>query len=210
MARPPVLLQLSVPGSSDLVHVVVVHTKSQFTQGLTAKSFRERDPDAMKAAILSRQKLSADIAAYRRHVTHAILSEQAQGVILLGDINDGFTRNTFEKEFLMQSLVDEPRGGFRRQNALLEHVMTQEQLSSTSAYTVVFRDPEKAQKPTKELIDHILVTRNIHDRTIDLKLRRGSAQIGHDVSARHTDNGGDDASTRPSDHMPVWVDFEYR
>ncbi len=210
MARPPVLLQLSKPGSTDIVELIVAHTKSQFTSGFNTKAFKERDPVAMKAAVLSRQKLSADIAAYRRHVTHVILSEQASGVILVGDLNDGFARNTFEKEFLMQSLVDELRGSFRRQNALLEHAFSQAQLADSATFTVQFNSPEAGGKVTKELIDHILSTPKIHDRKIWLKLKNSSAKIGHEVSAAHTDNAGKKADERPSDHIPVWADFDIK
>ncbi len=208
MARPPVLLQLTKPGSTDAIELIVAHTKSQFTKGFTVKAFRDREPKAMKDAIYSRQKLSADIAAYRRHVTHVILSEQAAGVLLLGDLNDGFARNTFEREFLMQSLVDELRGSFRRQSALLEHAFSQQQLADTDTYTVEFNNPELGGKVTRELIDHILSTPKIHDRKTWLKLKNGSAKIGHEISAKYTDNAGKRADERPSDHVPVWADFD--
>jgi endonuclease/exonuclease/phosphatase family metal-dependent hydrolase len=209
MARPPVLLQLARPGKQGLVEVVVAHTKSQFTRGFSAKKFREREPAAMKEAILSRQKLSADIAAYRRHVTHVILSEQASAVVLVGDINDGFTRSTFEKEFLMQSLIDELRGSFRRQNALLEHAFDQKQLQDPEAHTVVFDSPEQNGKKVRELIDHVVMTPAVRKAGLWLRLQPGSARIGHAISQRHTDNHGQQPDERPSDHVPVWADFEY-
>ena len=210
MHRPPVLVQLHKSGSDDVIHVIVAHTKSQFTKGFTNKLFEARDPDAMKTAILSRQKLSADIAAYRRHVTHAIKSREAAGVILMGDINDGFNRSTFEREFLMQSLVDELRGSFRRQSALLEHVMEEDQLSKTDAYTVSFRDAERSNKITKELIDHILVTPRLRDQSTWLQLVPGSGRIAHEASAKHTSNNGKTGDDRPSDHVPVYADFKVK
>lgn len=209
MARPPVLLQLRKKGQLEVVEIVVVHTKSQFTQALTAKKFEKREPTAMKEAILARQKLSADIAAYRRHVTHVILARKAAGVVLIGDINDGFTRNTFETEFLMQSLVDQLRGSFMRQNALLEHAMTQKQLSESTAYTVEFKSSEQSNKKVRELIDHIFMTPRLRQAGLWLRFKSGSARIGHELSARHTDNNGRKADDRPSDHVPVWADFEY-
>jgi exonuclease III len=209
MARPPVLLRVRKPGEKGIVHVIVAHTKSQFTPGFTVAKFRTRDMATMKAAVLSRQKLSADVAAYRRHVTHAILSEkEAIGVILMGDLNDGFARGVFEREFLMQSLVDELRGSFRRQSALLEHVMNQKQLAAKTAYTIAFRNAEQNGKITKELIDHILITPAICDRKLWLKFRKNSAAIGHDISARHTTKKGKGPDDHPSDHAPMWADFD--
>ena len=187
--------------------MVVAHTKSQFTKSFTQKAFEAREPKAMRAAILSRQKLSADVAALRRHVTNVILEKaNATGVILMGDINDGFTRSVFETEFLMQNLVDELRGGFRRKSALLDHVMDEAQLRGKDAFTVEFRSPEK-KGITRELIDHILVTPAMRDTGFWLRLQPGSARIAHDASKQHTSGTGAKADDRPSDHFPVTADF---
>lgn len=207
MARPPALLRLTKPGGQDPVHLVVAHTKSQFTKGFTKKAFEAREPKAMKEAILSRQKLSADIAALRRHVTNVILEEaNASGVILMGDLNDGFTRSVFEREFLMQSLVDELRGGFRRQRALLDHVMNDRQLAAKDAFTVEFRSPEK-KGITRELIDHILVTPALRESGFWLRLKAGKGRVEQAISKTHTAGTGANADDRPSDHFPVTAEF---
>jgi endonuclease/exonuclease/phosphatase family metal-dependent hydrolase len=208
MARPPVLLELSY-GTELPFQLVIAHTKSQFTKGFTQSKFLAREPEAMKEAVLARQKLSADIAAYRRHVTHVILSDTAQGVVLMGDLNDGFARGIFETEFLMQSLIDQLRGGFRRQCALLEHAFNEKQLNDKESFTVEFRDPTQPKKTTRELIDHILMTPAAMTRTGWLKFKKGSAEIGHTISSTYTDNKGVLPDERPSDHVPVWADFEY-
>jgi hypothetical protein len=207
MARLPALLRLSKPDDQDPVHIVVAHTKSQFTKGFTKAKFEARDPDAMKEAIFARQKLSADVAALRRHITNVILERQnASGAIVMGDLNDGFTRSVFEKEFLMQSLVDELRGSFRRQSALLDHVLTEAQLRNKDAFTVEFRSPEK-RGITRELIDHILVTPALRDPGFWLQLKPSEARIAHDISKAHTAGTGAKADDRPSDHIPVFADF---
>lgn len=207
MARPPALLRLTQEGGSDPVHLIVAHTKSQFTKAFTKKAFEAREPKAMKEAIFARQKLSADVAAYRRHVTNAILEKRnASGVILVGDLNDGFGRSVFETEFLMQSLVDELRGSFRRQSALLDHAMTEAQLRHKEAFTVEFRSPEK-KGITRELIDHILVTPALNESKFWLRLKKGKTRIEHAISKNYTDGTGAKADDRPSDHFPVTAEF---
>lgn len=207
MARPPALVRLAGEDDSKPIHLVVAHTKSQFTSGFTKAKFEAREPVAMREAILSRQKLSADVAALRRHITNVILERQnASGVIVMGDLNDGFTRSVFEQEFLMQSLVDELRGSFRRQSALLDHVLDESQLRKKEAFTVEFRSPEK-RGITRELIDHILVTPALRDPAFWLQLQPGSATIAHEISKAHTSGTGAKADERPSDHIPVYADF---
>ncbi len=207
MARPPALIRLAGEDDNKPIHLVVAHTKSQFTSGFSKAKFAAREPAAMREAILSRQKLSADVAALRRHITNVILERQnASGVIVMGDLNDGFTRSVFEQEFLMQSLVDELRGSFRRQSALLDHVLDEAQLRRTEAYTVEFRSPEK-RGITRELIDHILVTPALRDPEFWLTLQPGAATIAHEISKAHTSGTGAKADDRPSDHIPVYADF---
>lgn len=210
MARFPALLRLTREDDKDPVHVVVAHTKSQFTQGFTKAKFEAREPKAMREAILSRQKLSSDIAALRRHITNVILERQnARGAIVMGDLNDGFTRSVFENEFLLQSLVDELRGSFRRQSALLDHVLNEAQLRAKDAFTVEFRSPEK-KGITRELIDHILVTPALRDPGFWLQVKPSGARIAHDISKAHTTGTGAKADDRPSDHVPVFADFVVR
>ncbi|HTV70141.1 MAG TPA: hypothetical protein VMF90_16555 [Rhizobiaceae bacterium] len=210
MARLPALLRLTLADDKDPIHVVVAHTKSQFTKGFSKAKFEARDPDAMREAILARQKLSADVAALRRHITNVILERKnASGAIVLGDLNDGFTRNVFETEFLLQSLVDELRGSFRRQSALLDHALDEMQLRNKDTYTVEFRSPEK-RGITRELIDHILVTPALRERGFWLRLKSGSAKIAHEISKTYTSGTGAKADDRPSDHIPVFADFTVR
>lgn len=207
MARSPALLRLSLAGSTDPVHLVVAHTKSQFTRGFSRKAFDAREPKAMREAILARQKLSADVAALRRHVTNVILERKnAAGVIVLGDLNDGYTRSVFEVEFLMQSLVDELRGSFRRQSALLDHVLTESQMRSKDAFTVEFRSPDR-KGVARELIDHILVTPALREKGFWLRLKTGKSRIESAISKKHTDGSGANADDRPSDHFPVTAEF---
>lgn len=210
MARPPALLRLAPAGDKEPVHVVVAHTKSQFTSGFTRQKFEVRDPAAMREAIRSRQKLSADIAALRRHVTNVILEgRNAAGAIVMGDLNDGFTRSVFETEFLQQSLVDELRGSFRRQSALLDHVLDEAQLRAKDAFSVEFRSPEK-RGVTRELIDHILVTPALLKTGFWLRLKARKAHIAHDIAKAHTTGTGAKADDRPSDHIPVVAEFNVR
>lgn len=206
MARAPALLRLTATDGDDPVHFIVAHTKSQFVQNFSRKDFETRKPDAMKRAIIERQKLSADMAAMRRHVTNVILEKKnASGVIVVGDLNDGFTRGVFEKEFLMQSLVDELRGGFRRQSALLDHAMDEILLRRSDTFTVAFESKE-VKGITRELIDHILFTPAFRKRGFWLKFKSGSARIEHALSKQFTTGSGK-ADERPSDHIPVTAEF---
>lgn len=103
-------------------------------------------------------------------------------------------------------MVDELRGSFRRQSALLDHVINKAQLRKKDAFTVEFRSPEK-KGITRELIDHILVTPALREKGFWLRLRASKARIERAISNKHTAGSGAGADDRPSDHLPVTAEF---
>ena len=104
------------------------------------------------------------MAAVRRYLTHAILSKRADGAILLGDLNDGPHRDVFEEKFLIHNIVDELRGAFHREAALMHHALPQKALTGKSAFTAQFSDPTQGGKQVKVLLDHIMISTSIRDK----------------------------------------------
>jgi hypothetical protein len=205
--RKPVVLRISKNAKS--VEVFVFHTKSKISKLKNKKEFTARDREAMIDALRSRQKLSAEMAAVRRYLSHAILSKRTDGVILIGDLNDGPHRDIFEEQFLIHSIVDELRGGFDREAALMHHAMKQEFLEGEKAFTADFNDPTQGGKRVKVMLDHIMVTTSIKAGNAPIRLITNSGIIEHDAHERHIKNTGRKRDERPSDHRPVSARFRF-
>ncbi len=152
--RKPVVLQMEK--GEQIVELMVFHTKSAISKLKHKDQYTARDKEAMIDALRSRQKLSAEMAAVRRYLSHAILSERAVGCIVVGDLNDGPHRDVFEEVFLIHSIVDELRGGFNRESALMHHTMPKDILDGKDGFTVEFPDPTQDNKIVKVMLDHIL------------------------------------------------------
>ena len=199
--RKPVVLEIT--SGSEVIELMVFHTKSKISKLRSPKDWTERYKEKIVSAIRSRQKLSAEMAAVRRYLSHAILSKRVQGCILMGDLNDGPNRDVFEQEFLIHNIVDELRGGFHRQEALMHHCLTQSQLKSKMAYTTDFNDPTKNGKKVNVLIDHILFSNKLINGKSKIQLDKRRSKIEHEIYNKYVDNSGNKPHERPSDHVPM-------
>ena len=206
--RKPVVLRISKNNKS--VEIFIFHTKSKISKLKTKKQYTQRDREAMIDALRSRQKLSAEMAAVRRYISHAILSKRTNGVIVIGDLNDGPHRDVFERHFLIHNIIDELRGGFEREMALMHHALRQEFLEGTQAFTAEFKDPTQDGKRVKVMLDHILVTSSVQSgKKSPIKLIKNSGEIEHDAYENHLKNTGRKRDERPSDHRPVSARFKF-
>jgi hypothetical protein len=205
--RKPVVLQ--VKKNNACVEIMVFHTKSKIAKLKRAKQFTSRDKEAIVDALRSRQKLSAEMAAVRRYLTHSIFSRRSVGIILMGDLNDGPFRDVFEEQFLIHNIVDELRGGFHREIALMHHALPQSLLNSKDAFTAKFNDPTRGDKVVEEMIDHILVSDFLLNSKSPLKLVSGKGKIEHKIYEKYLNGTGKNADDRPSDHRPISAIFKY-
>ena len=206
--RKPVVLRVSKGNKS--VEIFVFHTKSKISKLKTKKQYTRRDRTLMIDALRSRQKLSAEMDAIRRYVSHAILSKRTNGVIVIGDLNDGPHRDVFEKQFLIHNIIDELRGGFEREMALMHHTFRQEFLEGKEAFTADFNDPTQDGKRVKVMLDHILVTTSIKEgKGTPIKLIKNSGIIEHQAYENHLKNTGRKREERACDHRPVSARFKF-
>ena len=205
--RKPVVLRLSRGGKA--VEIMVFHTKSKISDLKRKKQWTSRDRPAILDALRSRQKLSAEMAAVRRYISHAIYSKRVVGVIVMGDLNDGPHRDVFEENFLIHSIVDELRGGFHREVALMHHALPEDQLVGSRAFTAEFSDPTRGGKRVQTLLDHVLVSGVFLGKGGPLRLVLGKGKIEHQAFESHLTGKGRKGDDRPSDHRPVSAVFSY-
>ena len=207
--RKPVVLKVTRAKKS--VEIMVFHTKSKISKLKRKKQWTKRDKPAIIDALRSRQKLSAEMYLVRNYLTHAILSKRVAGCILMGDLNDGPHRDIFEDKFLIHNIVDELRGGFHREPALMHHALPQNLLrSKKEGFTAEFKDPTRKGKMVKVLLDHILVCHEILIGSAPLKLVPGSGKIEHEVFNKYLQGSGKESHHRPSDHRPISAVFSYK
>lgn len=207
-AREPVCADLTLPNGKRIAFVNV-HLKSKFSKLKTLAQWESREPAAMLDALDVRQKVSAEVAALRRYVSlRLLMSDVPDGLVILGDFNDGPFGELFEAEFLLHNILDEMVGSFLEPDLLLRHAMKPEVLRAASSVT--FNDPLQGGAEVKELIDHVLVSPRMMVARNAVRLHQASCRVETAAWSAFTEGDGKAArGARPSDHMPVSATFGY-
>lgn len=203
--RLPVILRVERNGKTT--EVMVVHTKSKISDLKKASQWEKKDKDAVISAILSRQKLSVEMNVIRKYIAHRLYSENAEAVIVMGDMNDGVTRDIVDESYLLHSIVHELRGAFHHELALMRHVLNGRQLQLKKyAWTVEFKDPAAGGKNTRVLLDHVVFSPAAYDGG-RVRFVKDSGQVEHKAYDKHVVNNGKTRDDRPSDHKPLSARF---
>jgi hypothetical protein len=203
--RLPVILRLKRKGKTT--DVMIVHTKSKISALTKPSQWENKDRSAVISAILSRQKLSIEMNVIRKYIAHRLYSANAQGVIVMGDLNDGVTRDIVDENYLLHSAVHELRGAFHHDLALMRHVLNGRQLQrKRDAWTAEFKDPHKGGRNTRVLLDHMIFSPACHDGG-RICFVKDSGRVEHAAYDRHVERKGASRDERPSDHKPLSARF---
>ena len=203
--RLPVILRLEHKGKTT--EIMVVHTKSKISHLKKASQWEKKEKDAVLSAILSRQKLSVEMNVIRKYIAHRLYSQSAEAVIVMGDMNDGVTRDIVDESYLLHSVVHELRGAFHHELALMRHVLNGQQLQRKKyAWTVEFDDPTAGGKGSRVLLDHMIFSPACYEggRVCFVK---DSGQVEHAAFDKYVEKDGNNRDERPSDHRPLSARF---
>jgi len=207
--RTPLVLTFRQNASTRL-RIINVHTKSKYSKLKEPEQWENREKEAIDDALLARQKLSAEIAGLRAWISADLNSDSApDGLIVLGDMNDGAYAELIEREFLIKNIIDELTGSFLDPDQYLKHAMTPSRIAESS--TCSFPDPFEDGNLVEELIDHVLVSRSIWQDRTPFKVKSGSCRVEKQAyNSFHDDDGpARQRHLRPSDHKPVSVVIQY-
>lgn len=206
--RLPVVLRLKRKGT--ITEVMALHTKSKISDLKKSIDWTKKTKAPVVSAINSRQKLSIEMNVIRKYIAHRLYSEAAQSVIVMGDLNDGVSRDVVDDTYLLHSIVHELRGAFHHEVALMRHVLKPEQLQDKKyAWTAEFRDAANEGKSTRVLLDHMLVSPRCYNGGT-IRFVRGSGRVEHDAFDGQVVKKGQTRDERPSDHKPLSARFALR
>lgn len=206
ITRLPVILRVTY--GKRTTEFLTVHTKSKFSNLKKPIEWKKRLRGAVISAIRARQKLSIEMNVLRKYIANRLWSQKADAVVIMGDLNDGISRDIVDDTYLLHSIVHELRGAFHHEDvALMRHVLSARELQSRkTAWTVEFSDPAREGKRTRVLLDHILYSPRCHAGGT-ICFVPNSGKVEHEVLSCHRGTGkGRDS--RASDHAPLSALFE--
>ena len=199
--RMPVVLRME--RKNKITELMALHTKSKISDLKKAAQWEKKSRNEVISAINSRQKLSIEMNEIRKYIAAGLYSRRADSVIVMGDLNDGISRDVVDDTYLLHSIVHELRGAFHHEIALMRHVLTPEQLQRKGeSWTVEFKDPARGGKLTKVLLDHMIFSRKCWEGG-KICFHQGSGKIEHAAFDKFVVNNGKTRDDRPSDHKPL-------
>lgn len=203
--RLPLVIDAQIGG--DSLQIIVLHTKSNFVnKGKDLWSNPATRQEYVKAALKNRRRNSAESMRVRDYIDKVLLSNLAEKIIILGDLNDGPGMDYFEKNYLSHNTVDVLVGSVFEPEMMFHHA--QHDVKNSNRYSAVFDDFVTGEDNKHILLDHILLSPGL---SVTSGLRRvpNSGAIHHVEYDNHTVNHGIFRENRPSDHRPVSVILEY-
>ncbi len=204
-ARLPVVLCMKCEG--ETTELMVVHTKSKISDLKKAIQWERKQKAPVTSAIASRQKLSVEMNVIRKYIAHRLYSGKAESVIVMGDMNDGLTRDIVDESYLLHSIVHELRGAFQHEIALMRHVLSADQLQRKRyGWTVEFADPARKGRNTRVLLDHMLYSPKCATGG-KILYQPGTGCVEHEAYNRQVTRKGNGRDERPSDHRPLSARF---
>jgi hypothetical protein len=216
LVRKPLLVSYS-PSPSNSLGIMLLHTKSKYSLLKTKDQWDNRDlnqqnHDAVMDALYARTKLSAEVKRIREFLGQQFwLPNSLASVMVMGDLNDGFANDVMEEEFLIHNIVDELAGTLLEPDLYFRHAMTPHTLSDPNTKSTHFYDPFQ-DAMVDELIDHILVSPAIWQKTGHFSIKTDSGKVERQAYDNHNadlDDQHPKRHLRPSDHRPVSVVIDY-
>jgi endonuclease/exonuclease/phosphatase family metal-dependent hydrolase len=206
--RYPLVLDFSPEGGKGL-RVIVVHTKSKHSK-LTLKLWEKRDRAAILDALDARRKLSAEVSVLRQFLDNQLEPpNENKALVVVGDCNDGPGQELMEQEFLVHNIIDEVVGSLLYPTRHFRHAMEPDVLAV--AASTYFTDPFQGGQIKPDLIDHILVSPGIWQKTSPFKLKKKSCRVETKIYDKHNaeTESVHERSLRPSDHRPISAVITY-
>lgn len=201
--RSPVFIEVEVCISSKRTSKLVIgsfHLKGEHS-GTGRKAWTSGDPakkrEFVSNAVKNRRTVSAESTRIRQGLVDVLFKGKKHPLVILGgDMNNGPGEDVFERCFQLPdctlSLVGSP---FRHQN-ILHPLLTKERwVPYEDQWTVQFHDYVEKIPSKRALTDHLLVSNELKGYVV-----RAAVDHTHYNAL---------SECPPSDHRPVFVDFQF-
>ncbi len=153
--------------------------------------------DSLKARV----KMATEADNIRRYMDVKFEQVEHPAIFVLGDLNDGVGRETFEREYLFFDLVSTLQGDVFFARKFLNHALFDYQQSLR--WSVRYDDFVEKVKDRPLLIDHIMFTQGLVNDRLPLTIKPHAGFVEHEV--HELVNAPLSASSQTSDHRPVSV-----
>jgi endonuclease/exonuclease/phosphatase family metal-dependent hydrolase len=200
--RKPLVLDGKLNGTSDLVRIVNLHTKSKFVNN---QQVLWNDPNHRQefvvAALKNRRRISAEAVRLRNYLDELVEADVNARIVVCGDFNDGPGLDYFERHYLTHGVADFILGSVYYPDLQFRHSLIG-RVAMDKLFTSVFDDFVDDIPNRKLLLDHVVVSPALVQGITSARVCHQEYEAQEDTSRP---KGARDRL--PSDHRPVLVEF---
>ncbi len=181
-----------------------LHTKSKFVQG-GKSAWNSADVQKKNAfitdAIKARIKMTTEVANVRAYIDRKFQQVANPAIFVMGDLNDGPGKEYFETRFLFFDLLNNLQGSVFEAERYLNHALFD--FADELRWTCHFEDFVDLNRNPKILLDHILFTQPLVNKSLPVVIKAKSGLVEHEI--HDLINAQNPKYAHTSDHRPVSV-----
>lgn len=185
------------------VEFIGLHLKSKFVNSGESmwKAGGEKKQDFIRQTLSARIKLTTEAANVRAYIDSKFEQVENPAVFVLGDLNDGPGKEYFEEKFLFFDLISNIQGDIFFASRFLNHSLFD--YPDHLRWSVNFKDFVDPERNPHILLDHILFTQGLVDKTNPWVIDEKAGKIEHEI--HDLINVSLPKAAKTSDHKPVSV-----
>lgn len=205
--HPQTLILPDVDGKR--IEIIGAHLKSKLnTFAQRTDPFLDKDkgilkPEFVDEAVNDRIQLTTEAVHIRNYIDALFKKEREPAVIVLGDLNDGPGKEVLERRFLFFDLLSNIQGDVFFARRFLNHALFDFDGDLRWSYFLEGEDPVDPGRNPRILLDHILFTQRLVDKTRYPFFEERSGLVEHAIHDRI--NALLPKKNRTSDHKPVSI-----
>ena len=204
--RVPLVIEGQVGANNSKIKIITLHSKSKYVnrgKSLWRSEDESKRRQYIRLAIKNRKRIATEAMRIRNYMDELLNCDPNSFIIVNGDFNDGPSLDYFEKYYIYQNVTDILLGSTFDPEKIFSHAFIHT-TPKDQRYTVTFEDFVDETRKKSILLDHILVSPGVSDS--DLVNDSG---IAHEIYEKHEKSNASERETYPSDHRPIFAEFDF-
>lgn len=185
------------------IEFIGLHLKSKYVNRGESnwKARGEKRKEFIREALTARIKMTTEATNVRAYIDAKFRQVENPAIIVMGDLNDGPGKEYFENNYLFFDLISNIQGDQFFARRFLDHALFY--FSDELRWTCQFDDFVTEEKDKEILLDHILFTQGLGNRSLPFHVDLNTGKVEHEI--HDLINASLTKSAKTSDHKPISV-----
>lgn len=185
------------------IEFIGLHLKSKYVNYGESKwkAGGQKRQKFIREALTARIKMTTEVTNVRAYIDAKFKQVENPAIVVLGDLNDGPGKEYFENNHLFFDLISNIQGDQFFARKFLDHALFL--FSDELRWTCHFEDFVQPERDPRILLDHILFTQGLGNRSLPVHVDINTGKVEHEI--HDLINASLTKSAKTSDHKPISV-----